>query len=468
MGRAPSSAAAAVFAVGLVTFVTAVAAIDARATYGARTTSDEPQYLLTALSLAEDFDLDISDEIDERAFTPFHEVDLNTQTIDLNESGQRLSPHDPLLPVVLAVPMGLGGWEAAKATLALISALTAATTTHLAIRRFDVAPMVAALIVGGLFVSPPLTAYATQVYPEMPAAGLTVAAVGALLSPTTRPSRLGIAFIALVCLPWLAVKYVPVAAILGVALLAKTPIRHRPLLVGATAVAAATYLLAHQRIYGGWTVYAAGDHFVDGEFRVVGDNPDYVGRTRRIVGLLVDRGFGLIAWAPAWIALVPALGSMARRRVPGWVLLTSTIAAGWVVATWVALTMHGWWWPGRQLVVILPLGAIAIATMADRLRRVVPWLAAATLLAVFSWLWLVVEASTDRRTLIVDFETTASPWYRVWRLVLPDHRRLGAFDIALTAGWMALLLAVTALAVRQPATGPTDRVSEHSKALTRG
>ena len=47
----------------IITFLAALPAIGARATYGAKTTADEPQYLLTALSIAEDFDLDISDEI---------------------------------------------------------------------------------------------------------------------------------------------------------------------------------------------------------------------------------------------------------------------------------------------------------------------------------------------------------------------------------------------------------------------
>ena len=34
-----------------------------RAAYGAQTTADEPQYLLTAISLAEDGDLDVADEL---------------------------------------------------------------------------------------------------------------------------------------------------------------------------------------------------------------------------------------------------------------------------------------------------------------------------------------------------------------------------------------------------------------------
>ena len=81
------------------TFIVAISAINARATYGAKISVDEPQYLLTALSIAEDRDLDISDELAEERYLPFHEIPLNQQTIDLNEDGQRISPHDPFSPL---------------------------------------------------------------------------------------------------------------------------------------------------------------------------------------------------------------------------------------------------------------------------------------------------------------------------------------------------------------------------------
>ena len=108
--------------------------------------------------------------------------------------------------------------------------------------------------------------------------------------------------------------------------------------------AGVAYLVAHRILYGGWTVYAAGDHFVGGELTVMGNDPDRIGRTRRLAGLLLDRGFGLAAWMPGYLLAVPALAVLLRRRPPGWALLVLPLAAGWATATWVALTMHGWWW----------------------------------------------------------------------------------------------------------------------------
>ena len=108
------------------------------------------------------------------------------------------------------------------------------------------------------------------------------------------------------------------AALAAVALwrlLARRPARAgRPALGRGLGPPRVAFVAVHLAIYGGVTPYAAGSHFADGELTVVGDDPDYVGRSRRLVGLLVDRDFGLAAWQPAWLLLVPAVAALAARR----------------------------------------------------------------------------------------------------------------------------------------------------------
>ena len=111
--------------------------IAVRATDGGRTTADEPQYLLTALSLGEDRSLDIRDERAAERHRVFHEAGLPLQE-NLQPDGSRVSPHDPLLPAVLAVPMVVGGWVAAKLTLAAVAGVLAAAMLWVAVRRFGV------------------------------------------------------------------------------------------------------------------------------------------------------------------------------------------------------------------------------------------------------------------------------------------------------------------------------------------
>src|SRR5690349_6695304 len=171
--------AAGMAAAFLVALVVGILGIDVRATKGGRAAVDEPQYLLTALSLAEDGNLDISDELADQRWKDFHDTNLPVQTQVL-DNGEQISPHDPLLPVLIAAPMGLWGFEAAKATIAVFAGLTAALTVWIAVRRFSVRAPLATAVVSVAFASPPLGVYAQQVYPEMPAALAVLVAVAAM------------------------------------------------------------------------------------------------------------------------------------------------------------------------------------------------------------------------------------------------------------------------------------------------
>ena len=420
--------------------------VPAHATYGARVTADEPQYLLTAISLGDDGDLDISDELADEAYRPFHSVDIDPQTYPLDDSGRQVSPHDPLLPVALATPVRLGGWVGAKATLAIFAAALAMLTAWTAVRRFGIRPQVALPIVAAFACTAPLATYATQVYPEVPAALAVMVAVAGITGPL---DRRGIAafVLAVVALPWLSIKYAPVAATL--ALIALWRVRDRRTSAAAVsaglAAAAGVYVLAHSAIYGGWTAYATGDYFSQtGEFTVVGATPNYLGRSRRLVGLLVDDSFGLAAWMIGWLALPFAMGCLLRRRPDHWAVLAMPLAAGWLTATFVAMTMHGWWWPGRQLVVVLPLGVIAIALAANNSTLVVRMMAVSGALGAATWLWTTVEAITRRHVLVVDFDQTSNPWMRVWRVLLPDGRAPTAADSVLAIVWIGAVLALVA------------------------
>jgi hypothetical protein len=431
----------------------------ARATYFARVTADEPQYLMTAISIGEDASLDVSDERAEGRYRAFHRADLPVQEAR-RADGTSVSPHDPLLPALLAVPVLVGGWPAAKLTLSVLAGVLAALLVWTAVRRFDAPLGTAVTAVATFALAAPFVIYGTQVYPELPAA---LAVTVALAAVTGRLRAGGLAAFtgAVVALPWLSVKYAPVAGVLVV--LAAVRLwrngRQPAVLAGAAvlAVAGGAFLVAHQAWYGGWTPYAAGSHFSAGEATVMGSDPDYLGRSVRLVGLLVDRGFGLAAWQPAYLLAVPALAALARRRPPGWEALAAVLAVGWLNATFVALTMHGWWWPGRQLVVVLPVAVLAVAWWAGGDTTARRWLAGGMLagVAIAGWLW--VELVTGHLRLVVDFETTTMPVVRALRPVLPDLRTDPAGTQVLVAVWITALVALAAWGWRRaarPAAAP--------------
>jgi hypothetical protein len=435
---------------GLLAVVAAAAGIVVPATHGTRTTADEPQYLLTAISLAEDGDLDIADELADGRWRPFHALPLPEQTEPLAD-GRRLSPHDPLLPLLLAGPVAAAGWVGAKLAMAAMAGLLAALALWTAVRRLDVPVATAALAVGVFACSPPLAVYGSQVYPELPAALAVLAAAAALVSPAA-PGRRATLVVggAVVALPWLGVKYAPVAAAIALVAcwrLARAGQGRRALaLAGSLAAAGVAFLVLHRWWYGGWTPYAAGDHFVGGELSVVGTEPDYLGRSRRLVGLLVDRGFGLAAWQPAWLLAVPAVAALARRRPPGWAALAGPLAAGWLVATFVALTMQGWWFGGRQVVVVLPLAVLAVAWWTGRDIGRPLLLAVAGGVGVLAHLWLVLDGAAGRVTWAVDPMATTDPLYRAWRLLLPDYLAMSWRTWVLHGAWLVALAAWAAVA----------------------
>lgn len=417
------------------------------ATRGARTTADEPHYLLTATSIGEDLSLDVSDERAGLRYVPYHQVGLLLQE-KVQADGRLVSPHDPLLPAILAAPMRLGGWVAAKLTLAVIAGAVAAATLWLAVRRFGVSSATAtgaALLAG---VSPPLAVYGTQVYPEIVGALAVVIGVAAVTGALGR-REVVLAVAAVTALPWLSVKYAPTAAAIVLALAVRLAQRRRwrdTGLIGAVlAVMGIAFVVLHQRWYGGVTAYAAGSHFVGGELTVVGDSPDYASRTVRLTALLTDRNYGLVVWQPAFALAFPAVGALVRRRPPHAVALLGVLAAGWATATWLALTMHGFWWPGRQTVVVLPLVVVAIARWIDGVRWR-QWLGAVLGVAgVANYAWVAVESSRRQLRLAVDPQTTAAPAVRLLRTLFVDYTRTGSAGSVHHVGITALCVVAVGL-----------------------
>ncbi len=450
--------------VAVVATLAAGLGLGVRSTGGGYAAVDEPQYLLTALSLYEDRSLDIGDELAAWRWEAFHRpAELPVQTV-VGAGGRQLSPHDPLLPLLLAVPMGLGGVVAAKVTLALVAGAVAALTLWSAVRRLGVGLSVAGPGVALAAASAPLAVYGQQVYPELPAA---LAVLGAVAALTGAPGRraMVVFLLCVVALPGLSVKFVPVAAalsLLGVLRWARRGSLSAGALVGALTLAGAAYLLVHRAVYGGWTVYAAGDHFQgSGEFGAIGFAPDYPGRSIRLLGLLVDRDFGLASWQPAWLLIVPAAALMIGRRPARWPALLVPLGAGWLTATYVAVTMHGYWWPGRQVVVVLPLAVLVILWWAARLGPARRLLAAAlagwgtVVYAVVLWHGWAGETTWVGAPDRVGLHTPLA-----W--AFPDDRVLDTADVLRYALWVAAAV-VTALAcghagrARRPGRTSDDR-----------
>ena len=388
----------------LLLFATCAARLPRVAFLAAVSGGDEPHYLLAAASLVQDGDLDVADDYRTREFADFYPYELDPH--GLTTGGRLHEPHGAGFPMLIAPAFAVAGHRGVELFLAAVAALAGAFAYLLA-RRVTPDPWAlgAALAVG---LSPPLVSYGTAVYPEL-AAGAALAAAALLAlrvaeEPRTAPA-LG-CFALLATLPWLGTKFVPAGIVIGGAAAFWILRAQRRLLVfwGAEIVgfSGLMYVLVNARLYGGPTPYAAeagGETATD-----AGSAADLLDRSYRLAALLVDREYGLLRWAPVFaLALLGAFLLMRSRRerlaaaVPGHrsveaaaAVCAGALGAQLLVASFLAPTMFGFWFPPRHLLAGLPMATPLVAWGMRRAPRAGLALAA---VGVVTSAWLYLEVA---------------------------------------------------------------------------
>jgi hypothetical protein len=391
-------------ALWLVLFAVYAATIGLPAFDKSQYAGDEPHYLLTAKSLVEDGSIDLTDEYRGREYDEFYPGTLDPH--GLLTRGHLNEPHGVGLPVLIAPAFAVGGAKGVEVLLAAIAALAVLLAYRLALRVVPDPWALGATLAVGL--SPPMLAYSTAVYPELPAAA---ALCGAALLATRLAQRASrrtayTCFGLIALLPWLDPKYLIPGAI--VALYGFRTLRRarRPVLA-VTALelvgfSVALYVGVSDGFYGGPTQYSAAlgnETGFDPSFPI-----GYLERAYRGVALLIDRDYGVFRWAPVLgLALVGGVALWRERRsglaraIPG---LRGEEAAALVcggaalaqifVATFLTPTAFGFWFPGRHLVTALPLAVPLVALGLRRAPRVGTLLGLVGV-AASAWLYLEVR-----------------------------------------------------------------------------
>ena len=181
---------------------------------------DEPHYLIVAHSILEDGDLDVADDYRDRVYTPYHPTALLPHYKVGLEPGARYSMHGVGLPVLLlpayAAGRLLGGWGMILLPRVFLVLLYGIFTWllygliegyggRIAARRGTAAAVLLA----------PLMFAPLYVFSEVPAMTLALFAFLALRrEASTRTTVCAAA--ALAVLPWIGVKYIPLAASVAV------------------------------------------------------------------------------------------------------------------------------------------------------------------------------------------------------------------------------------------------------------
>jgi hypothetical protein len=365
---------------------------------------DEPHYLLAAHSIVHDGDLDVRDEYAARAYADFYPNELRPHGRETE--GRLNEPHGVGFPLLIAPAYALGGARGVELFLAAIAALAIALAYRLALRVAPDPWALGAALAAGL--SPPLVAYGSAVYPELSAAAALAGAalLTVRLSARVRWQEAALCFVLLGALPWLGTKFVAAGVVVGAfAARAIWRARRRTLAVGGVEVAlfsVALYVAINEAIYGGPTPYAAD---IPGETATDASFPGgYLERAYRLVALFIDRGYGLLRWAPVFLLAFAGLWWLWRSRrdrlaraVPdvrevertaG--LCAAALGAQLLVAAFLAPTMFGFWFPPRHLMAALPLAVPLVAWGMRHAPRLGVALAALTL-GASAWLYADVR-----------------------------------------------------------------------------
>ena len=363
---------------------------------------DEPHFLLTAKSLVEDQSPDLLDEYRTGDYGEIYPYELTARGRDTR--GLVNEPHGVGFPLLIAPAYAVAGPVGVEVFLAAIAALAVALAYALALRVVpDPWALSAALLLG---LSPPVLAYGSAVYPALPAAAVLAGALLLALRLAARPTRAASfgCFALLGALPWLATPLLAPGLVIGVfAARALWAQRRRMLAIGGIEVVGFSLAFfggLNNGLFGGLIPSAA---------QLEGESPtgassvaEHLERAYRIVALWIDQDYGLLRWAPvmalawvgAWLVWRERRGGLARI-IPA--LRDEEVAAGLcaavagaqlLVATFLAPTMFGFWFPGRYLIAVLPLLVPLIALGLRRAPRTGAVLGA---IGIVASVWLYVD-----------------------------------------------------------------------------
>jgi hypothetical protein len=313
---------------------------------------DEPHYLLMSESLLHDHTLDLTHALKRKAYADFYAGVLESHTSPMSPPGKSFSVHTPGLSVLILPAYALFGYPGARLLVGFVAALTTGLV-HRLVREVSGSPGLAKAAWGVVTFLPPLPFYAVAIYPEVPACCAT--ALFLLAGRARRPPSLVVtAVLAAAALPWLHPKFLPLA-LLGITLALLRPCLAALRVAGGTlfALSVAILIVVFKTLYGKASLAAAyGPTFVH--------DVSLTHVPWGVAGLLVDRQYGLLLFAPVFVLAVPGAIALFEWR-PG-DALRALLLGGASIGVGAAFSM---WWggacpPGRFLLPALPALTLAL------------------------------------------------------------------------------------------------------------
>lgn len=172
------------------------------------TTADEPHYLLYAYSLVHDRDADLRNNYEEGHVGKFYvSSTIDPHAFDYRDNGKLFSAHYIGLPILIAPVLYLHeSVFAVRMLFIVISALLAHQIFRLLQDSNIAGPRFLWPVWAAVAFSLPLLTLSNQIYPEIPAALLTVYTARVVLAKGSSTRSLLVASLAAAALPWLHIR----------------------------------------------------------------------------------------------------------------------------------------------------------------------------------------------------------------------------------------------------------------------
>jgi hypothetical protein len=335
-------------------------------------TGDEPHYLLIAHSLWHDHDTNLYNNYQNRDYAGFFWYELRPAWGDQVSDNEIYSyRHKGGFPHFLIPGYVLSGQFGAVVQMNLVTALLMVQVFLLAYELFHSFPAAFGAWLCCSF-SVPIIVYMGQLYPEIPAALLTILAARQIWKLSQGRVGSGKAFwlhcaflaIELTLLIALKTRYLPIAGTLGLAWcvsLIRRRLRGKQMLWGLLGLAAAggpafgILMLVDRFVFdGGFWERLRDMRFM--AWMLSGHNPFYA-----LAGLLCDQEYGLLTYTPVYIAALIGIAMLTWKELRAmWPLISVVFINYLVIALW-PLWHAAPTPPVRYLLPVLPILAAYMA-----------------------------------------------------------------------------------------------------------
>ena len=320
--------------------------------------------------------------------------------------------------------------------------------------------LVSWVVVLGVGLSATAFIYSSEIYPEFPAALALVLSLLVLTQKRPlgiRDALLVAALLTVMC--WLGIKYAPLAVLVSGYFLLRADGRGRIALLAVGTASAGAFAWFHLQMFGGLTPYGVNVVYAKwNTAEIVGGHVEFGERYYRLWGLFIDRRFGIGRWAPLLLAAVPGLVLLVARPSANRLVLL-LILAQVLMATFVSITMMGWWFPGRTLLTVLPLFVVPIVLVIVRVplwgRIAIGLLGLLTLLNTWG---LAAAGRAGEITIAVDPFDMAFPPFQILSGLFPLYTWWTTETWLLTWFWLTLLALATGATVWPEVSASLRRV----------